>query len=113
MTDNVVTFPRPVERCDPYFGRCPVCLKGWSFRMPVGRAEWWVCVEDKTRWCEGENLYSSPEDQSQEGDERNSAFLRTCRAVEPAELPGDHPNVDTDFGRSRGSRYPDDEEDQP
>ncbi len=67
---------------DPYFGRCPLCLQGGTVMVTVGRDHWAICEPDKTRWWVGSNLFSAPQEQTEEEAEAQSAHLAPYREVE-------------------------------
>jgi hypothetical protein len=45
-------------KVDSYFGGCPKC-GGTDGYVNVGRNHWFICVEHKTKWCVGSNLFSA------------------------------------------------------
>ncbi len=67
---------------DPYFGRCPLCLQGGTVMITVGRDHWAICEPDKTRWWVGSNLFSAPQEQTEEQYEAAAARLAPYREVE-------------------------------
>ena len=60
---------------DPaYFGACPTCGKNDGYRN-VGREHWFYCAEHRTKWCYGDNIFSSWRHDGPEVFEKNARFL--------------------------------------
>lgn len=69
-----------------YYGTCPVCHEQ-PVIANVGRKHFASCEDHAVYWFIGENLFSGWRDESPELWERNRAFLRACKCVEPYYLP--------------------------
>lgn len=76
--------PTEHDRSDATFGVCPIC-KGQDGFMNLGREHWFVCMEHKTKWCAGSNLFSSWRYESEEIWEENARILEDYQEVEPAD----------------------------
>ena len=46
-----------------YWGGCPLCGKNDGY-LNLGRSHWFVCHEHRTKWCRGENLFSTWREES-------------------------------------------------
>jgi hypothetical protein len=79
---------------DDYFGLCPECHTTDGY-INTGRCHWFYCLEHKTCWCVGSNLFSSCKTQTEE--EKKAIFdkmgfesfeeVTPYREATPAEQP--------------------------
>jgi hypothetical protein len=80
---------RPVTAVD-YFGGCPECGYHDGY-LNVGRVHWFICHEHRTRWCVGDNLFSSWRSETAQQfleNQRRIGGYRIVEPLQPAECAG-------------------------
>ena len=78
---NLIPFPQPIV-VENYDGGCPSCGKLDAF-LNVCKTHWCVCHTHRTKWCIGENLYSSWRNETEQDWLENKYRLAGYREVEP------------------------------
>jgi hypothetical protein len=81
MTDSMDAAPQLQEEPD-HFGGCPFCGGSRGF-LNIGSKHWFFCEEHATRWCAGENLFSSWRDENEEDWHWNAEQLEGYAEVKP------------------------------
>jgi hypothetical protein len=66
---------------DNYFGGCPEC-GGTNGCRSIGPVHWYYCDDHKTKWCVGENLFSTWKHLSEADWARNRAHLADYTVVQ-------------------------------
>lgn len=64
------------------WGGCPLCGKHDGY-LNIGRSHWFVCHEHRTKWCGGENLFSTWRRESPADWDENWRRIDDYREVEP------------------------------
>ena len=81
-----------MSECPGYFGGCPHCHRDDGY-LDVGREHWFVCVEHRTKWFAGSNLFSSWREQTPLDrllSERTLARFRAVKPIRAKDIAGGH-----------------------
>ena len=81
---NLADATAPKVTTEEYFGGCPHC-GGYDYCRNIGRAHWMCCDTHKTKWCIGENLFSSWREEDEETWRATEYLLSNYMEVVPLE----------------------------
>jgi hypothetical protein len=100
---------------DGYWGLCPICKKTDGY-LNIGRNHWFMCLEHRTRWCIGSNLFSSWRDETEAEQRRECEKIAfdTFKDVKPfyPEIEGVE-RGNNDEGKDKGHAVPTKKSDRP